>query len=53
MTHKENLESALHYAIQNREVYERQIGYTMDSGLVAGWRAALKELQKGNLTIKY
>lgn len=43
-----NLISALHTVIKDQRAYEREkLGYTMDSGLVAGWQEVLSAAQRG------
>lgn len=50
---RSNLMLALHIAIEEREKYEKSLGFTGDSAFTAGLRESLQELKQGNLTIKY
>jgi len=49
--HAENLAIALRVAITAQRKVEREVGYTGDSALVAGWEDALKELNEEKLEI--
>lgn len=43
-----NLITALHTVIKEQRAFERaHLGYTMDSGLVAGWQQVLTAAQRG------
>ena len=50
---RSNLILALGTAIEARQDLEEQKGYTMDSGILAGWKQALEALRAGKVvTIK-
>jgi hypothetical protein len=51
----DNLRGALYEAIRSRREFERGVGYTSDSALVAGWQQILDGIEKENvryLTLK-
>lgn len=49
----ENLTIALITAIAEREKAEKQLGYTSDSGYLAGLKQNLEAVKQGKLQIKY
>jgi len=49
-----NLIHALIQAIESQSKYEKEVlHFSMDSGMVAGWKENLKSLEEGKLWIKY
>lgn len=47
-----NFQMALDFAIKQRREHERNVlGYAGDSGMVAGWQAALDASQRGERVI--
>lgn len=42
-----HLISALAHAIEQRGNHEKRVGYSSDSAMLASWKQALKELEKG------